>query len=243
MNMRRSLGVCVVMLACGAPSYREIVAAPDRTPEDKQLDARRHPAELLAFMGVKPGMRVADLGAGGGYTTELLARAVGEHGTVWAQNDPNLVQKFLGPMIAARLARAADKNVVRVDRTFDDPIPLYATHLDLVTMFIFYHDVVWIGADRDKMNHAVFMALRHGGSYVIVDASAKPGAGTSVAKTLHRIDEATVKTEVERAGFVLAASADFLRNPADTRDWNSSPRAAGDRRGTEDCFVLKFEKP
>ena len=241
--MRLGACVCVVVLACGVPSYSRIVASDDRTADDKALDARRHPVELLAFMGVKPGMRVADLGAGGGYTTELLARAVGSDGKVWAQNDPDLVYKFMGPLIKARLERDADKNVIRVDRTFDDPLPLYATNLDLVTFFIFYHDVVWIGADRDKMNHAVFMALKKGGAYVIVDASAKPGAGTTVAQTLHRIDEETVKTEVERAGFKLAASADFLRNPADTRDWNSSPKAAGDRRGTEDRFVLKFTKP
>ncbi|MEO8040329.1 MAG: SAM-dependent methyltransferase, partial [Betaproteobacteria bacterium] len=82
-----------------------------------------------------------------------------------------------------------------------------------------------------------------GGVYVIVDHSARPGAGTSVAETFHRIDEAVVKDEVGAAGFVLDAEADFLRNPADTRDWNDSPRAAGERRGTSDRFVLRFRKP
>ncbi|HEY1955557.1 MAG TPA: SAM-dependent methyltransferase [Polyangiaceae bacterium] len=249
---------CVLLLACGgartvpqtttastsaAPDYAAIVAATDRTEDDRALDAHRHPAELLAFMGVRPGMRVADLGAGGGYTTELLARAVGPTGKVWAQNDPTLVEKFLGPMIAARLARPADKNVIRVDRSFDSPLPPDATNLDLVSFFIFYHDTVWIGADRDKMNKAVFDALKPGGAYVIVDSSAKPGDGTKDAQTLHRIDEATVKSEVEKAGFTLERSADFLRNPADARDWSSSPRAAGDKRGTEDRFVLKLVKP
>jgi len=240
----KRFALCIVLLACaGAPNYGAMVSAPDRTNDDRALDANRHPAELLAFMGVRSGMRVADLGAGGGYTTELLARAVGPNGKVWSQNDPSLAQKFMGPMIEARLARPADKNVVRVDRTFDSPLPPDATNLDLVTMFIFYHDTVWLGADRDKMNKAIFDALKPGGAFVIVDASAKAGDGTQDAQTLHRIDEDTVKTEVAKAGFKLAAEGDFLRNPSDARDWNSSPRAAGEKRGTEDRFVLKFVKP
>jgi predicted methyltransferase len=227
----------------GSDALRDLVAAPDRTDDDRKLDAQRHPAELLAFMGVAPGMRAADLGAGGGYTTELLARAAGPTGKVWAQNDPDLIKRFLDKPIADRVARDADKNVTRVDRTFDDPLPADATNLDLVTIYIFYHDVVWLGADRDKMNKAVFAALKPGGSYVIVDASAKKGDGIADVKTLHRIDEDTVKAQVTKAGFKLAGSADFLRNPNDARDWNSSPGAAGDRRGTEDRFVLKFVRP
>jgi predicted methyltransferase len=93
------------------------------------------------------------------------------------------------------------------------------------------------------MNRAVFQALRPGGVYVIVDHSARPGAGVSVAQTLHRIEESVVKSEVEAAGFTLAASADFLREPGDARDWNASPREAAERRGTSDRFVLKFVKP
>jgi predicted methyltransferase len=220
-----------------------LLAAPDRTEADRKVDVVRHPDQLLAFIGVGPGMRVADLGAGAGYTTELLARAVGPNGTVYGQNDPELVKKFLTKPFTERLARPINKNVARVERTFDDPLPPDAQNLDIVVIYIFYHDIVWIGADRDKMNKAIFAALKPGGAYVLVDASAKAGEGTSNAKTLHRIEEGVVKTEVIRAGFVLAGTADFLRNANDTRDWNSSPRAAGDRLGTEDRFILKFVKP
>jgi predicted methyltransferase len=220
-----------------------LVSAGDRTDDDRKLDAQRHPDQFLAFVGVGPGMRVADLGAGGGYTTELLARAVGPSGKVYAQNDPELIQRFLDKPMTLRLSRPVNQGVVRVDRPFDDPFPPDAQNLDRVTFFIFYHDVVWIGADRDKMNKAVFAALRPGGVYVVVDSSAKAGDGVSVAKTLHRIEESVVKSEVQKAGFTLSGSADFLRSAGDTRDWNSSPKAAGDRRGTEDRFVLKFVKP
>jgi predicted methyltransferase len=225
-----------------AADARALVAVADRTDADRNVDKVRHPDQLLVFMGVGPGMRVADLGAAGGYTTELLVRAVGSSGRVYSQNDPDLAKRFTD-RIGERLARPINKDVVRVDRTFDDPLPPEARDLDLVVVYIFYHDVVWIGADRDKMNRALFAALKPGGAYVVVDASAKAGDGTSDAKTLHRIEEAVVKSEVEKAGFVLAGSADFLRNPSDTRDWNSSPRAAGDRVGTEDPFILKFVKP
>lgn len=194
-------------------------------------------------MGVAAGMTVADLGAGGGYTTELLARAVGPTGKVYSENEPELVKKFLEKPWSVRLSAPANKAVIRTDRPLDDPLPPDAKDLDLVVNFIFYHDSVWIGTDRAKMNTAVFNALRPGGLYVIVDSSAKAGHGIDDAKTLHRIEESVVEAEVEKAGFKLVAKADFLRNPNDARDWSSSPRVAGDRLGTEDRFVLKFGKP
>jgi hypothetical protein len=93
------------------------------------------------------------------------------------------------------------------------------------------------------MNRAVYDALKPGGIYAIVDHSAKKGAGLSVTQSLHRIEEQVLRSEVEAAGFELAAEADFLRKPEDTRDWNASPSAAGDRRGESDRFVLRFVKP
>ena len=219
-----------------------LVSAADRSDDDKKLDAGRHPGELLAFLGLKPGMHAADLAAGGGYTTELLARAVGPGGKVWSQNNA-FVLKFAEKPWTDRLAKPADKNVVRVDRELDAPLPPDAKNLDAVTMVLFYHDTVWMGADRDKMNRAVFDALKHGGQYVVVDHDAVEGHGTADVKTLHRMDELSVIRDVERAGFQHAGTGDFLRNPDDTRDWSDSPREAGDRRGTSDRFVLKFVKP
>jgi predicted methyltransferase len=220
-----------------------ILSATDRTEQDRKMDAARHPADMLAFLGVGRGMTVADLGAGGGYTTELLARAVGPTGKVYGQNDPDLLKRFLEKIWSARLTLPADKAIVRSDRPFDDPLPADAKNIDLVVNFITYHDTVWIGVDRAKMNKAVFDALKPGGSYVIVDASAKDGEGVKDAKTLHRIEESVVENEVKSTGFTLAAKGDFLRNPSDKRDWSSSPREAGARLGTEDRFVLKFTKP
>jgi len=223
-------------------AVQAIVDAADRSADDKALDAGRHPGELLTFLDLKPGMRVAEIGAGSGYTTELLGRAVGPKGKVWAEN-PSMFLKFVDKPLTERLAKPALKGVVVRAEKDDTLLPPDAKNLDAVVSNLIYHDTVWLGTDRDKMNKAIFDALRHGGEYVIVDHSALEGHGTQDVKTLHRIDELNVIREVEKAGFHHVADGDFLRNPADTRDWNASPREAGERRGTSDRFVAKFVKP
>jgi len=224
------------------PAVRAAVDARDRTKEDRALDAGRHPAELLAFAGIAPGMRVAELGAGGGYTTELLARAVGPTGVVYAQNSRFILQRFAEKPWSERLAKPVMANVVRVDREFDDPLPPEAHDLDAVLIVLFYHDTVWLEVDRKRMNQAVLAALKPGGEYVIVDHSGRKGSGAKETQTLHRIEQSIVEAEAREVGFALDAEAGFLRNPDDTLDWNASPRAAGERRGTSDRFVLRFVK-
>ena len=251
----RSLGLFVAALlavaAADAPSpapaipaqVRAAVDAPDRSDADRALDAGRRPAEVLAFLGIRSGDRVAELGAGGGYTTELLARAVGPTGRVWGQNSAFVLERFAEKPWSERLAKPALANVVRLDRPFDDPFPASLVDLDAVLIVLFYHDTVWQKVDRARMNEAVFRVLRPGGVYGVIDHAAAPGHGTDDVETLHRIEEPVVVSEVEAAGFRLASSAAFLRNPDDAHDWNDSPRSAAERRGTSDRFVLKFEKP
>jgi len=219
-----------------------VVAAADRSEADRALDAGRRPAELLTFLGVAPGMRVADLAAGGGYTTELLARMVGETGTVYGQNT-KFILGFAEKPWSERLSKPVMKHVVRIDSEFDEPLPADVKNLDLVTLVLFYHDTVWMKTDRERMNKNIFGALKSGGIFGVVDHSAKAGAGLDDVQTLHRIDESIVKTEIEKAGFVLDAEADFLREPSDARDWSASPKSAGERRGHSDRFVLRFKKP
>jgi len=220
-----------------------VVAAKDRSEDDRTLDAGRRPVDMLTFFHIEPGMRVAELGAGTGYTTELLARAVAPGGIVYAQNSEFILKRFAEAPWSARLEKPVMSDVVRVDREFDDPLPPEAHDLDAVINVLFYHDTVWMGIDRKRMNRAIFAALRPGGTYGIVDHSARLGVGVDDVRTFHRIEESLVRQEIEAAGFKLVAAADFLRNPADTRDWDDSPRAAGERRGTSDRFVLEFMKP
>jgi len=227
-----------------APDYKTIVEATDRSEADRKLDAGRHPLEMLRFLDVRPGMKVLDIGAGPGYTTELIARAVAPNGVVYMQNDPRWLP-FLKDAVAERFTHPAIKNVVREDIPFDQPVPAEAKDLDLAVINVIYHDVVNMPVDRARMNKQIFDALKPGGAYVVIDSSAKDGTGLSETKSLHRIDEKVVKEEVQQAGFKLATEGDFLRNPGDARDWNASPNAAtqAGKRGTSDRFALRFVKP
>jgi len=220
------------------------VGAADRPDADKALDAGRMPEQMLAFFGVAPGMKVADLYAGGGYTTELLARVVGPNGKVYSQEPmfpPELKQ--IEDAWTARLARPALANVVAVHKGLaDDFLPASPGSLDLVVINMNYHDLVLQKLDRDKVNATVFAALKKGGAYGIVDHSAKPGGGDESLQ-LHRIGEGFLTKEVEKAGFKLDAASSALRNAKDDRTWSTSPRVAGEKRGTSDRFMLRFVKP
>jgi predicted methyltransferase len=225
------------------PSYVAIVSAPDRDAADRALDDGRKPGALLAFAKVKPGMRVAELGAGGGYTAELLARAVRPSGHVYLQNSSFILERFAEAPLTARMQKPVMQNAERLDRPFDDPFPPEVRGLDLVFDVLFYHDTVWMKVDRARMNRAVLEALSPGGKYIVVDHASARGKGLTEVESLHRIEQSVVKDEIIAAGFELVEEADFLRNPDDTLDWSTSPRVAGERRGTSDRFVLAFRKP
>lgn len=222
---------------------RAVVDAGDREAEDRKLDQGRRIAELLTFFGIESGMRVAELGAGRGYTAELLARLVGPSGKVFAQNSRFILERFAAKPWSERLKKPVMANVVRADREFDDPLPDEATELDAALLVLFYHDTVWMKTDRKRMNRAIFDHLRPGGVFAVVDHRARGGAGLSDVKTLHRIEEHLVIEEVENAGFVLEARSDLLQVAGDTYDWSASPGSAGERRGQSDRFTLRFRKP
>jgi predicted methyltransferase len=221
-----------------APDYEAIVAAPDRSDADRQTDQRRQPAKMLAFIGVQSGMKVLDMEANAGYSTELLARAVGPTGAVYAQDTAGIIERFVKDKFDIRAQKPAMKNVVHVIRDFDDPIPPDVSGLDLITFFFAYHDVTYMPVDRATMNKKMFAALKPGGLLVIADHSAKPGDGISVGKTLHRIEESVLRQEIEAAGFKLVSAGDFLRHAEDPRDAIVFRSAV-----PVDEFVLKFQKP
>ena len=239
-NRTARIFAAAIFIACGlgaafgqdAPDYAALIAAPDRSEADRQTDARRDPVKLLSFVGVKPAQTVLDMGAGAGYSTELMARAVGANGKVYGQDD-KARERF-----EARAKTPAMKNVVYVVRPFDDPVPPDVKNLDIVTYFFAYHDSVNLPIDRAVQNKKLFDALKSGGILVIADHSAQAGAGTTVTNTLHRIEEGTVRSELAAAGFKLVAEGDFLRHKEDPRDGKvfRSPVPV-------DEFVLKFQKP
>jgi predicted methyltransferase len=221
-----------------APDYEAIVAAPDRADADRQVDQRRQPAKMLAFAGVRTGMKILDMEASAGYSTELLARTVAPAGTVYAQDSAAVIERFVKDKFDLRAQKPAMKNVVHVVRDFDDPIPPDISGLDMITFFFAYHDITYMQVDRAAMNKKMFAALKPGGFLIVADHSAKTGEGVSVAKTLHRIEESSLRQEIEAAGFKLVAEGDFLRHPEDPRD-----AAVFRPQVPVDEFVLKYQKP
>ncbi|HVA83618.1 MAG TPA: hypothetical protein VNF28_01830 [Candidatus Binataceae bacterium] len=220
----------------------DAMSSPDRPAADRQMDAGRNFGQVLAFFGIAPGMKVADLWAGGGYTTELLARTVGPSGKVYSQNGPFPPAFKKGEEAwKARLKEPGMSNVVELQKPFDHPddiLPVPPESLDAVIINMNYHDMVGRGYDRARINAAVFKALKPGGVYGVIDNSAVPGSGARDAGTLHRIDEAFEINEIKRGGFRLAAVSSVLRNPKDDRTW-----FVMQHRGEQDRFVLKFIKP
>jgi predicted methyltransferase len=241
-RLASALAACAIVAGCATPTaqpdaglaarYTQVVADPARSAPDRANDAERHPAQLLAFAGVQPGMRVLDVSAGGGYTSALLALAVAPQGRVYAQAPKP------GAALQKRVTDAPQLPIEVVARPFDDPVPAGVHDLDIVTLIQNYHDISYLPVDRDAMNAHLFAALRHGGHYIVIDHSARSGTGIADGRTLHRIDEKVVVEEARRAGFVLEAEGGFLRNPADTRDTPST-------RATipADKFALRFVKP
>jgi predicted methyltransferase len=223
--------------AQAAADYAALIAAPDRSDADREADKRRDPIKLLTFTAVRPGMKVLDMGAGGGYSTELMARAVAPGGTVYGQNAADLPARPK-ERFEARMKTPAMKDAVVLTRPYDDPLPPDVRNIDLITFFFYYHDTTYMPVDRAEMNRKLFAALKPGGTLVIADHSARAGDGTTVGKTLHRIEEDVLRREVEAAGFKLVATGDFFRHPEDARDFPS-----GRPTGPVDEFVLKFQKP
>jgi len=220
-----------------AADYAAIVAAPDRSEADRKTDQRRDPVKLFAFTGAGRGMTVLEMGAGGGYTAEMLARAVAPNGRVYAQDQPPVMQRA-SDAYASRARGPAMKNVDYVLRPFEDPLPPGVGKLDVITFFFAYHDTVHMGVDRARMNRRLYELLKPGGVLIVADHSARAGDGTGVTKSLHRIEESSLTREIEAAGFKLVATGEFLRHPEDKRD------VIVFRAPTPvDEFVLKFQKP
>jgi len=216
------------------------VAAPERPEADRKRDADRHPGEVLAFFGIEPGMRVADLMAGTGYYTEILSRAVGPAGKVYAQNNHFVLERFADGPLTERLARPGLDNVIRLDRELESPgLP---EGLDAAIMIRFYHDMYWQETNRRAFNQAVFKALKPGAVFGIVDHQAPAGSGFEHVRDLHRVEADLVMKEVLASGFLFDAASNVLANPNDTRDWSIFDDDAV-RRDKTDRFVFRFRKP
>lgn len=227
------------------PAITTAVADKARPEADTKRDADRKPAEIVAFAGVKPGMSVEELFPGGGYYTRILSKVVGPKGKMFLVTPEQM--KDRGRPGQPTAGQTSDKlamevgNATVVWQPADNPVT--PEKVDVVWSTDNYHDYRNPGfgaVDMAKFNKAVFDSLKPGGVYIIEDYEAAPGDGAGKTNTLHRIESATVKKEVEAAGFKFVSQSDALKNPMDD---HAKPIFDASIRGHADQYVLKFSKP
>jgi predicted methyltransferase len=227
--------------ATGIPRYITAAVSDSARPAaDTARDSSRKPAETLAFAGVKPGNWVLELAPGRGYFTRLLSTVVGPRGEVtnYSISQPSKPDAPPPPIVAL----AAEPHYSNVKVHLQRLIDVKPTNsFDLVWTTQNYHDFHNIeGFDVATLNRAIFAALKPGGIYLVLDHAAEAGSGLRDTKTLHRIDEDTVKQEVKAAGFVLVGESRILHNKDDP---HTSKVFDGSIQGHTDQFILKFRKP
>lgn len=239
------VGLFAGSLTRAADIYDAAAQHAGRSADDRKRDALDHPAEILRLAGIKPGMHVVDFMASDGYYSELLSYVVGAAGHVVLMNNPSF-DRWANNAWEARLAH---NRLPNVEHQTVDPnhLELADGSLDAVFLVKVYHDLYWV--DEDKKNwpdvntkaalEKLTKALKPGGTLVLVDHSAKPGTGASVAGSLHRIDEAYALKDFESHGLKLVTKSDALRRPDDPRTQVSYKEPI---LGKTDRFVLVFRK-
>lgn len=253
--MRRfiMLSVALVLLApplaareAKSPDYAAAVSAPGRPADDVSLDAGRKPAEVLRFMGLRSGDQVADIMAGTGYYSEIMARAVGPKGHVSAYDPKQFAEGNAKVEAAWTALKARAPNVSYQTYPFEG-FAAPANSFDFVMIHLDYHDLYWESArfkvpktDPAAFLKTLYAAMKPGSTVAIIDHVALPGDTRATVDKLHRIDPAVVKADFKAAGFMLDGESDMLRNAADDHTKLVFDPSI---RGKTDRFVLRFRKP
>ena len=239
------LGSLSLQAAEKIPAYiTAAVADAGRPAEDKERDANRKPAETVLFAGVKPGSTVVELVPGKGYFTRIFSKVVGPKGKVYAVSPgrrANAAPDSPDPSAATK-AIASDPGYSNVVvRTAKWPSLNVSIPADVVFTAQNYHDVHNVpDIDMAAFNKTVFDALKPGGVFIVLDHAAAAGSGGRDTSTMHRIDPATVKSEVTAAGFEFAGESKVLANAQDDHTAKVFDPAI---RGKTDQFIYKFRKP
>ncbi len=239
------LATAATPVAAKAPManrYAAAVAAKGRPAAAVALDASRKPAEVLAFMKLKPGIKALDFLTGSGYYAELMGNVVGPKGSVLAYAPGSYRADQTKAAFADIVARAPNVKLT------NSPADAFApASLDFAMIHLNYHDLYWESVeyniprtDPNMVLAALFKAMKPGGIVAIVDHAGPAGDTRAVVDKLHRIDPETVKADFARAGFVLDGSSDLLRVAADDHSKNVFDPAI---RGKTDRFTFRFRKP
>ncbi|WP_439538623.1 class I SAM-dependent methyltransferase [Sphingomonas sp.] len=249
--MTRWIAAALAISLCPAAAsaqtdVQSAVAAPGRPADQVALDAGRKPAEVLAFLGLKSGDVAADIMAGSGYYTEIMARAVGPKGKVIAV-EPE--QFYTGQPRAIAAWDALEARAANVELAVGPFGTLAAApaSLDFTLMHLVYHDLYWESAkykvprvDPSAFLKSLFAATKPGGIVGVVDHVGAAGDTRAIVDTLHRIDPAVIKADFKAAGFVLEAESPLLRAADDDIAKLVFDPAV---RGKTDRVVYRFRKP
>jgi predicted methyltransferase len=229
-----------------AGHLKQALQAQSRSAEDRKLDELRHPDKVLGFLGIRQGMAVFDVFAGGGYYTEILSHVVGPAGKVVHYNNV----PWAAFVTEATNKRFADGRLANVDTLVAAPESLAgrAAEFDAAIFIMGMHDIYysdpengWVAIDTAKFTSGMFDLLKPGGVLGVIDHNALPGSDPSeVGKSIHRVDPAVIVADLTAAGFVLEASSDLLANPND--DKTTSVFLPVNRYKT-DRSLLRFRKP
>ena len=212
-----------------------------RSEEDRARDAGRKPAEVIAAMGIEPGMNILDVIAAGGWYTEVLSNAVGPDGHVTAQNPPRVLQFRDGANEVAISARLADGRLANVTRLNKNTEELTADddQFDAALTALNLHDIYNRGGGEVAVPAlaAVYTVLKPGGFFVIIDHE---GLAENDNAELHRMVKADAIHVAEAAGFVLETDSGVLHHPSDDMSMHMRDDSVS---GKTNRFVLKFRKP
>lgn len=241
---RHDLSALTKAMIVKAADLSEAVNAPGRPESATVLDESRKPLEVLGFLGLQQGMQVADLITGRGYWSEIIARFVGPKGGVTAFQPQQIYGEAVKGEWDALLARQKGIDLELYPfESFSAP----ADRFDFAIINLNYHDLYAdlarfkVGqADPAAYVKALYAAMKPGGIVGVIDHVAPSGEVHEVATKYHRIDPAVVKADFEKAGFVLEATGDMLRNPEDD---HLKPAHDPSIRGNTDRFAMKFRKP
>jgi len=248
--MKLLVSACLLALAAplGAaapqavtPAIQAALADPGRPAADTARDPARHPGEMLALAGIKPGDKVADFLMGGGYWTRILAKTVGEKGRVYAYQAAEFIQYRAAYGDEQKAVAAAYANVTPLSdslRSFAFPEPL-----DAIVTVQNWHDLhlkMSPPGFAGTVAKRLYDALKPGGVLLVIDHVANTDPDFKIPDALHRIDPAAARKEIEAAGFKLEGESPLLHNPADTHDKIVFDPSI---QGKTDQFVYKFRKP
>jgi predicted methyltransferase len=261
------LALCCGLLATSLSAAADAaldaaLAGPQRSEANRARDAYRHPAQTLAFFGIKPDMTVVELSPGGGWYTEILAPYLRDKGRLYAAHFPlDTSSEYGKKSVGAFTQKLAAEPAVydRVSLTPFQPPSQVAiappASADAVLTFRNVHN--WLKDEGEvAVFKAAFAALKPGGVFGVVEHRAKPGTPREQSLDSGYTDEQLVIDSATKAGFVLEEKSDINANPKDTKDhakgvWALPPSYAdGDKDkakyqaiGESDRMTLRFRKP